>query len=279
MTQSLRDFDNLADRIRLHRQVRKTPLLIVEGVTDKRLLERLLNLPGTDIFIASTRQVALDVAKRLTEYGVGLVAAVVDRDFDDTVAQAEANGLPVVAYDGADLESMLLTTSALDTLLSELARPERLQTFGGVEVLRAHLQDEALAVAGLRRANALHRWGLAFDEIDLASKVDRDTLRFRLPNLCDALRRTVQNGVPERQALIDSAGLDPGTCPRSGHPLRRGRDCLALLAAALRRRIGSLNHHQAEVDHLERLLRMATTHDDIEETAWLSALRAAISTS
>src|SRR5690242_3355643 len=103
---ALRGFDRLADRLRLHRQVDDRPIAVVEGPADARFLERVIPDGALAVFEAGSRDEVLSAAQELAQSPIDRVACVVDRDFDDEVAEAEASGWPVAPYDGGDLEAM-----------------------------------------------------------------------------------------------------------------------------------------------------------------------------
>lgn len=66
---SMRDLDCIADRIRLNRQRDKRPVVILEGPSDKRVLQRSFHDQHVSYFVAGTRNVALDAATQLADWG------------------------------------------------------------------------------------------------------------------------------------------------------------------------------------------------------------------
>src|SRR5213592_1693461 len=133
MTDSLRRGDRLADRIRLHRQVDKRPVLVIEGPSDRMLINRLMP-SAVALFEAGTRDAVIEVAGGVS--GLDRVGCVLDRDFDDAVAAAEARGLPVFPYDDADLEAMLWWSPALDDVVAEMGSQTKVRRFGGMQAVR-----------------------------------------------------------------------------------------------------------------------------------------------
>ena len=278
MTQgpSLRDFDRPADRIRLHRQARFAPVIVVEGRTDKRLHERVLPFE-VDIFVAGTRQEVLEAAAQLSAHRLRAAVGVVDRDFDDAVGLAIASGLPVVAYDGADVEAMLFMSSALAHLLAELASSQKLAAAGGHEGIRDRVVSTLRPVSTLRRFNALHGWGLAFDAVDLAGKMKVQNPRLEPRSLIDALLRASDYATVGRVELEAGVASDDDlTCPESELPLFRGRDALAVLGVLLRREVGGCKHQQCQSEHLASVLRLAVDPGDLLGVPWYARLTSAL---
>jgi hypothetical protein len=272
---SLYAFDRIADRIKQARQVSSAPAVVVEGKGDRRFLSRLSALRDADVYIAGTRDRVLTTAHDVVQLSLSRVVCVVDRDFDDVVSQAEVDLAVLIAYDNADLEAMLWTSAALEALLEEVGSEEKLEAFGGTEALRDAVNSVLAPVCRLRRANALEGWGLPFDAVDLASKIDLRTLSLSVQSLCDALWRP-DLGVAKSQLYEVAADGSVPTCPHSGAELIRGKDAVAVTGVALRRLIGSLTHQQASGDRLEETLRLASSDAHVSTTRWLSRVGAAL---
>lgn len=271
---SLKQYDLIADRIRLHRQVSVRPVLVVEGPTDEQFCERVLPV-AMDTFVATTRGNVLAVAQKLSQFNLTAVLCVVDRDFDDVVTQATDQGWPVVAYDGADLEGMLLFTNALSVMLSALASGDKLRRYGGVAAIRERVVSAVLPISCLRRANAVGGWGLVFDAVELRNRIDGKSLALKAQSYCDALYAASDSGAlgvsrADVYGVFTNSEVD---LPVSGVPLVRGRDALSVLGEALRRHIGSLSRDQADADHLASILRLTATTSDVKATEWFASLK------
>lgn len=147
MESSLRAYDRLADRIRLHRQVDERFVVVVEGPSDRRLVERLIPSSSATVFIGNSRDHVLEAADDLRRFDLDRVACVVDRDFDGRVAATQAAGLPVVSYDGADLEDMLAHSPAMERMIGELGSENKLNSYGGAERLSRPSERTKLAAS------------------------------------------------------------------------------------------------------------------------------------
>jgi hypothetical protein len=264
---SLRDFDRIADRIRQHRQVDKRPVAIGEGPSDRRFVDRVLPRGSVSFFEAGTRSEVLNTAQEVAAMGVDRVAGVVDRDFDDVVAELEQGGSPVVTYDDADLEAMLWWSRALDDVLEEIGSETKLRSFGGPAAVRSVVAEIARPIQRLRRANALHGWGLPFDSLDLRQRMKVSSLEMSIQSLCDALWDP-DAGIERAELYAAAEGFEECQCPATGRALIRGRDALAVTGVLLRRAIGSLSHQQAHPDRLSEALRLRATEATVGGTAW-----------
>lgn len=264
---SLKRFDRLADRIRQHRQADSSAILIVEGPSDSATLRRLL--PGVSIFPASGRNNALGESSQVHDWNFDRWACVVDRDFDD-VLTGYSFGIRLHPYDGADLEAMLVSLGVLGDMVEHFGSEAKIAREGGIEEVVELLCGAVAGVANLRRRNATSGWGLPFDAVAIEEKIDRSNLQLNVRGYCTALRAGVADTV-SLQELIDTANDDPldsGT--RFG-----GKDAVAVLAVALRKRIGSLTKEQVSMKVLLPALRASGTWR-LGRSEWLSVLEHAL---
>jgi hypothetical protein len=269
-TDGLRQVDRLADRIRLHRQADQRPTVVVEGVIDERFIDRVM--PGqVSTFLAGTRDEVIRTARQLRDLKLDRVGCVVDRDFDNTVAAAEAEDLPLVPYDDADLEAMLWWSRVLRDVIEEIGSAQKLAEFGGIAALSDRCLDIVRPLQRLRRASALNGWGLAFDELDLRRRINPRTLTLGVQSLCDALWHPGL-GV-EKSILYEAAEEFPEAyCPATGRPLVRGRDAIAALGAALRHVVGNLSYANAQSEHIAEIMRLRATDAELNGTQWRKRL-------
>jgi hypothetical protein len=270
---ALREYDSLADRIRLHRQADPRSVIVVEGMSDHRLLRTLVTDSQAVVFVGGTRSAVLGVASSNALANFDRLVCIVDRDFDDVVAEAIDEGFPVVAYDGADVEDMLMGSPSGIRLIEEFASAEKLSDFG-IERLLERVHIECSKLARLRRANSIHAWGLNFVDADVASKIDRRSLEISMLRLCAALLQASSVDVTCHEletTAVDGAIIE---CPRSRRRLLRGRDQLAVIGVALRRVIGNRTKAQTEPEVLASALRASAQTDWLRTSAWFAEVTA-----
>jgi hypothetical protein len=224
------------------------------------------------IFIGGSRTTVLAVAGSEALLGYDRVVCLADRDFDDLVAEAIIDGKNVVSYDGADLEDMLMASPAADRLVDELGSVLKLAAFGR-KALFDTARVEAEKVARLRRANGINGWGLVFDEVDIAGKVDRDSLFLSVTRLSAALQQTTSADVKRSELEEVAEHGDLPNCPRSGRPLVRGEDQLSVVGVALRKLVGTRTKSQSEPEFLAAVLRASAVSDWLRSRSWFEDLR------
>jgi hypothetical protein len=264
---SLREFDRPADRIRLHRQAAREHILIVEGESDKRLCARCLPVDSRNVFVIGTRDSVLNVVTQLNGVISGFTG-VVDRDFDDRVSEMETDGAPVVSYDNFDLEAMAFQTPAFDHMLNELASSDKLQAYGGVDAVRRDSIGAALLLSRLRRMNSLNEWGIKFDAQTLGSRVKNGDIALDERALCASLISLSPNSSANLTDLLGALSVDPPRCVITNQYGFRGKDALAVVGTLLRRQIGSMKLAEIHESRLAKVLRLAISRAEIEQTVW-----------
>lgn len=261
---SIREYDSLPDRIRLHRQADPRGILVVEGPSDARFIQRLIPERWA-IFPAGTRNVVISTIEGTVALCVQRVAGLVDQDFDGLALDAHRRGLPVFWYGNADLEAVLFAGTALDSLLGELASEQKLSQYGGVQALRMKAISTALEVAALRAENVLRQWGLPFDNIDLSKKINRDDLSLKRVSYCQALAEACHVDIHHRLLHEAMEERISSHKPKSGTiAFFSGKDALTVVGVALKSRIGSCDSGVIKMEHLARILRLSAPTNLIE---------------
>lgn len=265
MSNSLRDYDRIEDRLRQHRQVESTPIVIVEGPDDVLVLKN--HLPSEIIFAADGKSNVLRAMNSLASWNIVGVRAIVDADFDEP--DDERGDPRIVLYEGRDLEAMLVILGVLAHLFEHQGSAAKLNALGGAAQLCADLVQEAHAVAELRLANVRQSWGLRFNSVDLSAKTDRKTLQIDLARFVAALIQASDTHATAAFVLdaVRNDALD-GRGPR-------GKDVLSLAGLALRHRAGSLPAAATGVETLGAQLR-SSAGLAFERSHWLELARASI---
>lgn len=260
---SLRSFDSLADRLRLHLQSATRAVLIVEGIKDRLILGELM--PEREFFPAGTRSAVLDAVSQLHSLGQCLFVAVYDRDFDHPPppygSGVDAHLLP---YDERDLEGMLIDLGGLARLLLYKGSQDKLEARGGAGPFVQELAQVILPVTRLRAANAADAMGLPFDEVPLEGKIQQKDLILPILPYCSALAGASQGSVGAAQLIDIASTSDISLAPR-------GKDVVAVASVALRSRVGSLPKAASDPTLLAADL-LSTSQMLLHESAWFGRL-------
>lgn len=258
---SLRDFDRPADRIRQHRQVSSAPVLIVEGTEDYLVLRS--HLPGVEIFPADGKPNVIDAARTLQSWAVERFLCVTDPDFDSAEEIEDISSVHH-PYRGRDLEAMLIAMGVLATVLEHQGSARKIAALGGPDALIHELKTCVAPVTALRRKNASEGWGLAFDKVDMAGKIDRDRLRLRSANYCAALLQASTSTISSSAVLAEAEHAE-------NLADYRGKDVMVAAGVALRKRAGTLPQAATVESILSAQLR-SSCGLALSKSEWLAEL-------
>lgn len=223
---------DVANAALLLRDTIKGAILIVEGSSDLRLLERLLS-PKAGFVMAGGKPRVLGALERIRSLGGTGFLGVVDRDF----GSLEGVALPddVFTWDHHDLEITLVASDAFEILVRHFCVENKLIGFLGnptCDRLRAALLNVAGPLGALRGLSARDSMGLPFDRINLPRYIDRRTLTVNFPRLVRAVLQERYRSQQGANDLIQACLNMIDGC----HDLRdvvRGHDLLTIMAVGL----------------------------------------------
>jgi hypothetical protein len=241
-TSSLKAYDSVGDRIRQHRQADRRGVLVVEGPSDKRLIDRLTGARWA-IFPAGSRDRVAPAVGRAHEIGVSRVAGLIDRDFDNYLDDVDVDS--IFSWIEADLEAVLVRGPWFERLLQELGSDDKIDSEGGPETLRPIAIGIAGVVGLVRRGNVEHNWKINFKDLDWIKKVDAGTLQLSLAKFAAAIEGKVDGR--EHKAVVRALLADVDPTYDWGPGSFRGKDALEVMKLALKRRYGNTASTDADV--------------------------------
>ena len=125
--QTAHDIANEAHMIRTTGHNRA--ILIVEGNTDAQVYGRFVNGGKCELIPAASKSKAVDALKLLENGGFDGVLTIVDADFW-RLDGIEPNSSNLLLTDSHDLETMILSSDALDNVPSEFGSTSEITKFG-----------------------------------------------------------------------------------------------------------------------------------------------------
>ena len=129
---------------------------------------------------------------------------------------------------------MLINLGVLEKVIEHQGSQDKLAAAGSGHAAVALFKLQIAPVTALRKANSANSWGLCFDDVDLASKIDRKTLAVKLPNYCAAVVQASATTATINDAAAAAAQL-------VDHELEfRGKDVVTIAGVGLRSKFGSL---------------------------------------
>lgn len=246
---SLREYDNLADRLKAHRQADARGILMVEGPADRRLLAR-VSQGRWAIFICGTRSNVKKEMLQAHSLRLERVAGLIDRDFDDYYDSKCSSDSRLFTFETADLEAHLIDGPWFEDLVAEFCSDDKVTALGGVDHVRQLVTDPARRLGIYRRANACQGWGVDFVGLKFVRKVSAQSLVLDV----DALIAAVRSRVP-REHLPGFAEACGDARQPTVETLYRGKDALEVLAKGLSRALSSLRG--VDGSSLEAALRLS----------------------
>jgi hypothetical protein len=263
----------VAAEVRMMRTQHKGALLIVEGPTDKIVFYRLLDQIGCRIVIAQGKKNAQTALQILEGESFPGVLAVVDADFS-RVEGAPTRSRNLLSTDLHDLECMMIASPAFQKVLSEYAKPERLEQFEhksgcGLNVL---LAKSAMPLGYLRWLSLRDDLGFDFEGLSFGRFLDRRDLHIDTGRLLTEVKNHSQKRSPADSEL--KFAMQSLSCP-SHDPwqVSCGHDMVEILSFALRRTIAARKDLEVKPEVLERDLRFAYERSYFKDTGLYKLIR------
>jgi len=253
-----------AEALFLRAQYPRSAIVLVEGDSDLRMFQQLLDMDIDRFITCYGRQRALDTIEATINANVLGVLCIVDADFGRLTGLLP-NSLHVVVSDFHDFEVMLMNSKSLERLLIEEGSREKIkaQTDNGRTVLEI-ITTACIPLGCLRLYSQITSAALKFEGLRyrflgrrLANIQRRDVVK----EVFDNTGRYV--GLKEANEYInafDVAAIDV-------RELVCGHDLSAALGRALQSLVGSRPAIYCAASELEAKLRMGYSREEFAQTA------------
>lgn len=267
--------EDVANDVRMTRSQHRGSFVLVEGrSSDLRILERLIDPERCELTPAHGKPNVLGALEILEDDGFPGAVGIVDADRSRVSGDLPRSD-SVLLTDGCDLESMLLHSPALDKVLAELGKPEKIEAFESERgtSIREHLVDLARPLGALRHVSERDHLGLRFQTLAVSKFVDRELRVLDRPALVRAVKNKSQRPDLDEDRLLgelEEIVRDRGVSSRD---LSNGHDMVKLLALGLRRALGSRKEGEVSAEILERSLRLAYEKEYFQASELCAAIR------
>ena len=256
---------DIANTVSMLRSSHKGPIIVVEGVTDSRLFGKFIDRDEVKILIAFSKD---NVRRSVTEvWGrrndktiMGIIDADIDRLCDKKYTP------PIFLSDKRDLETMIMSTRALDDVLAEYSDPQLLEKFendhGKVGDIVAR---SAYPIGLLMFISSRERMGLSFKNIDHATFINRKTLAIDIRKMIDEVfAQSLNKGIGKKE-LADMIAEEEEVLNDPWIAVR-GHDAVSVLAIGLLEIFGAYNSKDINGGQLSGALRLAFGFDYFRDT-------------
>lgn len=247
---------DIANNARMIRTLHPGTILIVEGNTDIRVYERFVNDTYCKLIPANGKDKTIDALAILEKDNYDGVLAIVDTDFWK-LDGIEPNTPNLLLTDTHDLETMLLSSDALDKILSEFGSATKIKKLG--KPIRDILLKSALPIGYFRWLSSPTKDNLflKFKEFCFPNFVDKKTLSVAIDKLIKEVKTNSQHSTFDGnviqlkiETLIKNNAYDPWhVC--SGH------DLVQILSIGLKNIFGNNKARTIATELLDGILRVA----------------------
>jgi hypothetical protein len=265
--------DEVANYIRMMRSSYNGTIIIVEGKTDVLIYRRLLNGGLCTTIPANNKENAIDALDIIEQGNYTGVLAIVDSDFwriDGNYPSKEN----LFATDTHDLESLIISSNALEKVLAEYGDEVRI---GELEKpIRQILLENALPIGLIRWISLPHKKNLCinFKEMRFFEFIDYSTFNIDL----DRLIEQIKTGFPVTHNETQVSKHEIIALMNQENDLWQiccGHDLVKILLFGLRNIFGNYAGLNINLERLDSLLRVAyeeshfrTTHLFASLIAW-----------
>ncbi len=239
-------------------------IVVVEGITDRRLYGKFMDKDSTEVVIAHSKtNVRNSVRDTYTERGFRSVIGIMDADLDRLNGRKRVP--PLFLTDTRDSEGMLLNSRAFDDILDEYADPERLEAFtdryGDV---KDAILSAAYPLGLLMYVSEKNGIGYSFKDLDHELFIDNRTLRCDVRRMVEhvASRSSSSRQMPVKN-VMQLMSMEP---EYDKWDVCRGHDIMAVMAIGLRYIFGGNNCRSITGNQLSGSFRLAYDQDDMVST-------------
>lgn len=256
--------DDICNQISMNRSVFKGTFLLAEGNTDLRLYNKFIESDKVKIIPANSKSNVMKTVNKMGRRGDGRIIGIVDRDLD--TLKGSTVSPPLFYTDFRDMEMMLISSSALDDVLTEYGDLERLEKFqkqyGDV---RDSLIEASYPLGLLMYQSYLRGYGLNFKGLDFRNFIDKRTLNVDLQKMVrEVISNTMGSELSVKNVLRDlQLQMDQ---KRDRGLIARGHDTVSILLIGLKDNFGNYNSKSINEGSLGGALRLAYDFSDFEST-------------
>jgi hypothetical protein len=259
-----------ANEIQMLRSSFKGTFLLIEGSTDKVFYRRLVNKSTCTLFPISgkpsSKSLVINVLQILEQSGFSGVLAIVDADFDhlETLPASSSN---LLRTDSHDLETMILSSDALEKVVGEYSSEDKMSKFD--RDFREALLAAGVAIGYLRWISQLDGLNLTFNNLSVKNFINAKTLAIDELALITEVKNKSQAQKLKNEDLQNRM-TDRRNPSHDPWQVCCGHDLTEILSFALQKTIGSM---KVDAIELERSLRLAYETAFFQATQLYSAMR------
>jgi len=273
MKQFLTSHD-IANQVRMMHPVFHGSFILVEGDTDARMYKRFVDTTRCRIIPAHGKSNALSALEMLEASGFPGILTIVDSDFWE-LDGTEPPNRNVMVTDTHDLETMIVSSRALDVVLDEFGSARKMKLMG--TSVRQMLLKVAVPIGFIRwiSSSKQENLSLRFKDMSLAAVIEirGKTMRTDIDALLKELKSHSRNTPFDKRVvkirlkkLLRDNRHDPWhVC--------RGHDVVHILTIGLRDVFGNRHAKSITYEQIDRILRIAYGYAEFSQTKLYTAIK------
>ena len=265
--------DDIANNIRMIRSSHNGVILIVEGHTDVRVYERLINNTQCMFIPAHGKETAINVLTKLEIDKFKGILTIVDADFW-RLDGIKPDSMNLLLTDTHDLETTMLSSNALDKVISE---------FGSIPKIKKHVDsipDRLLNCAlpiGLFRwlsSPTKENWGLKFKNMEFDCFLDDEKLKVDINNLIKEVKTNSDDfSLSDKDIKLKIDSLIETKINHDPWQVCSGHDMIQILAIGLENIFGNHRSKNIDMDKVDGILRLSYEFSHFNETHLHDAIK------
>ncbi|MEM9275245.1 MAG: DUF4435 domain-containing protein [Cyanobacteria bacterium P01_F01_bin.143] len=245
-----------ANAIKLQRSSFFGTFLLVEGISDKKLYQNLIDEEKCKLVVVSGKPSskirAIKIIEILDKSNFQGILAIVDADFDH-LEQSSPQSPNLLLTDTHDLETMLLQSPALDKVIREFGSEDKINQLN--QDRREVLLELGLSIGYLRWISQSENLNLTFNGIKFTKFIDQKTLEIDELKLIKVANN--KSLYTELEILLIHEKLISKKSPNHDPwQVCCGHDLVEILSIGLRKEWGTNNATDIKAEKLEIILRI-----------------------
>lgn len=263
----------VANEMSMRRSKYRGAFIVVEGVTDSRLYGKFSNPAECQVVIAHSKDnVRIAVDEMKDNRKDRSTSGIVDQDFDLLLGREVHPHL--FHTDCHDLETALMRSSALDSVLWEYGDQEEIARFKqrtGMTVKEA-IVEASLPLGVLMYLSLKNDYNLSFRDINHRSFVDPANLTSDRARMVDQIFSASEHANVSKRTALQELERELKR-PHDPWVVCRGHDMVSILLLALRESVGLYNARTMNQGMLSGTLRLSYTREDFHSTKLFHAIK------
>ena len=262
---------DIATNAIMMRALHRGTILIAEGPVDSRFFERFTDSNSCRITPAFGKDNAVGAIQILDRLGIDGVLAIVDSDFWK-LEQTPSPSSNVFLTDTHDIETMILSSRALEQILAEFGDQTKINAFPPI---RECLLNCAVPIGALRWISSPYkdRLNLKFDGLVFGNFIDRKNLTINLDILISEIKVN-SNNTGLNDAIIKKNLASILTTGHDRWQLCCGHDLVEILFIGLAGNLSNQKFRGVSIQAFNAILRLTYDYAHFRTTQLYQSITA-----